>query len=70
METEQLEKLETLIKALNIAKANIADVEIMIEDYKQCKSSTSQKYLEAAIKRQASTISVCTAEVQRSPTAE
>jgi hypothetical protein len=29
----------------------------MIEDYSQCKSETSKKYLDAAIKRQASAIS-------------
>jgi hypothetical protein len=50
------EQIEELSKAFILMKNAILESEAMIEDYMQCKSEVSKKYLAAAIKKHSSSI--------------
>lgn len=50
------EQIEELAKALAAMREAIAESEALIEDYSQCRSDISRKYLAAAVKKHASRI--------------
>ena len=51
------EQIEELGKILVTMKNTISESEAMIEDYMQCKSEVSKKYLAVAIKKHSQNIS-------------
>ena len=53
MNKEQIEELSKVLAAMREA---ISESEAMIEDYSQCRSEVSKKYLAAAVKKHASRI--------------
>lgn len=50
------EQIEELSKIFSTMKNAISESEAMIEDYMQCKSEVSKKYLAVAIKKHSSNI--------------
>ena len=50
------EQIEELAKSLAAMREAILETEAMIEDYSQCHSEISKKYLAAAVKKHASRI--------------
>lgn len=50
------EQIEELAKILAAMREIISETDAMIEDYSQCRSDISRKYLAAAIKKHASRI--------------
>jgi len=50
------EQIEELAKALAAMRDSISEIESIIEDYGQCRSEVSRKYLAAAIKKHSSAL--------------